>query len=121
VIIDQIIKAIASLKSERKDLDDKIAALELAHETLGGGDMPAEMPKAKPSKRRRRDVDGLSKTLSLVNELGKPLTANRVARELRCTPVAARVRLLRLVDSKQVQRVSRGLYASVNYQNGHNS
>jgi hypothetical protein len=101
--------AIARLTTERKRLDDKIAALELALETWGDEGRPKK--KFRPHGLNR---NGNAETLEFLRSRGgKPTTLTQMAREGRCSRAAASVRARFLVKAGHVKHVGPGVYAAV--------
>lgn len=111
-IATAIATALHQLREERKTIDDRIAALELAHETLGG---KVATPKARA---RGRDAGGADKVRAFLVERDKPTTTAQVSRAMRCSRLAAAGRLLKLVKLGQAVRLSRGVYAAHGHKGG---
>src|SRR5678816_3310783 len=108
-ITTAIVAQIDRLQTERRAIDDKIAALELAYETLVPGGANGTNGHAKPSRkrpaRRTRDVDGVDKTLAFLRERTSATSIAQVARHFRCTRPAAMQRLVELLRRGVVERV----------------
>jgi hypothetical protein len=106
-ITTEISKALAVLKADRATIDDRIAALELAIETLGGATV---QPRKVRRTRKRRDASASVSTGAWLSGRGKPASISQVARALGCSNTAAGIRLMRLVESGKARRIARGLY-----------
>jgi regulator of extracellular matrix RemA (YlzA/DUF370 family) len=125
---EQTVKAIsdmlARLRGEMteyiKATENKIAALELAHETLTGVKSVAS-PSASPVKRitnvktgrrgMRIDRKSGEKTFAFIKERGdKITTVPMVARKFNITPEAASQRMLNLHKAGQIARIQKGGY-----------
>lgn len=108
------VKKIDELTSQRKKLDDQIAAMALAYESIAGSplesfeDRPVER---KNGKARTLDKASREKTLAFLRErIGKPTTTNTIARQFKITKEAASQRCGVLVKSGLVRRISRGVF-----------
>lgn len=105
------VRQIDRLQAERRVLDEKIAALSLAYETVEG-QQPATRRRAVTSK-RRRDYDGVSKVLAFLREHKQAASVTMVRRETKCSGPAALARLRALIKAGQAERVGRGMYRAV--------
>lgn len=112
-----VIEAIDNLQAERKAIDDKIAALELAYETISGGKPTTSAVKVKAKRKMAkkeitRDMKALDKTLAFVAERKRPTTVDAVANKFGIDQGAANQRLLALGRLHKVERVARGKYVA---------
>lgn len=111
-LLAYFIAQIEKLQNDRKIIDDKIAALNLAYETMSGG-QPVRTKRAvanKTVRRLRRDTDGSAKVLSFLRDRRQPAGIPQITRELRCSAAAASARLRALMAAGNVKRIGRGLY-----------
>jgi len=120
---------IDELTRERRAIDDKLAALDLAYEALYGTAPPRELAAGivgevavKPRRKRERktvarytaertnDRRWRSKTLAELAGRKRAADIATLAKATGCTPKAMQVRLSRLAKDGVVERVERGRY-----------
>ena len=115
-ISDMLARLRGELAEYTKATENKIAALELAHETLTGAkteSAPAKRITRVKTGRRGMRIDRKSgeKTFAFLKERGeKPTTVAMVARKFNITPEAASQRMLNLHKAGQIARVEKGKY-----------
>jgi hypothetical protein len=103
--------AVGVLRAKRAELLDKVAALDLAIEALGG-----EPAAPEPAKRRGLDKQAIPRTAEYVEGKlrSRPdgrVTAKGVAREFRITVAAASQRLRKLASLGKVEKNGAGYKA----------
>ena len=130
-LLEQFISRIYLLQRERKEIDEKIAALELAYETLTGHSPPKHatskvtavrapavapvikkttaVSKPKP-KKYALDKNARGKMLMFLQERKRPVTVDAVMSRFNIKRSAANQRLIALLREGKVERVTLGQY-----------
>jgi hypothetical protein len=116
-LLEILVRTYEELTADRKRIDAKIGALNIAYEALAGAPLANDMqPKAlngggrKHPRRVMREWRPL--VLAWMAKHGKPFDAQRLGRSVGCSRDAATARLRALVEEGKAKRVQRGLYAA---------
>lgn len=127
--LETLATRITELEQERKSIDEKLGALNIAYEAISGTKhkvrvkrvvetttseekptAPKPRKRRSPEKPRRLDKKANEKTLAFIKSRKRPVEPHAVASFFRITDAAAIQRLLTLTDQGELVRVSRGKY-----------
>lgn len=111
-----VVTKMDELQAERAKIDEQLASLSLAYETIAGEALVREIeptPREARRTKRKLDPDAIAKTRAYVQAPPHKghITPSRAARAMKCSEGAAYTRLAALVKSGELRRISRGVYA----------
>lgn len=112
---DRFAEALKKLKEDKREIDAKIQALELAAKLLlrtKGGE-PVIRQRKRRAKKPKLDMKAASKLVDFLKGRRSPTTPPMVAKRFGITLGAANQRLLSAVQTGDAKRVSRGQYIFV--------